>query len=806
MTLYQEVEQQLRTQGEDPRTVELVLAALAGEEALERALEGQLVEAGAPVADGAGEGGGEASSVYLQDITVSGFRGIGPEVTLEIPPGPGLTVVAGRNGSGKSSFAEALEVLLTGDSLRWADKTRVWKEGWRNLHQGSDTRISARFQVEGKPGFTTVEHTWSEGDDFAEGAASAQHHGEKRTDLSGVGWEQPLDLYRPLLSYNELGRIDTARPTDLFDTLTAVLGIEPLREAVKTLADARLRRDRLVREVRRERLDHLIPALQELEDERAEKAVTALRRRVLDLEELARLGSESGADQNTLRELADLKPPDQDRVLSIVQELESARAEVAALSGEDAEQAERLVRLLEAALEHHRHRGGASCPVCGKGVLDEAWRNSTEHQIEQLRESADRYRAVNRQLQSAVDSACSLVEMPSLPVSAMVDTAPLLSAWERWSSLPEGGPAEIAAHLSSVYEEVGQAAATVSALAAERYSEREEQWAAVLPDLMAWVAKAREVAEHRETVKLIKRAEDALKKAAGVLRSARWSPIEAKALEIWEMLRLRSNVDLRSVELAGVRNTRRVDLTVDVDGKQASALAVASQGEVGCLALSLFFPRATLPESPFRFLVIDDPVQAMDPARVDGLARVFSEIAADRQLIVFTHDDRLPESLRRLEIEHNCIEVMRRPGSVVEVRNSLDPVLQYFLDARAVAKDEQLAEEIGRRVVPGFCRSGLEAACMEAVRRRRLGRGGPHDEVEQALADAPRLMQKASLALFDDIDQAGRVYGYIGKRWSRGLADAFRDANRGTHSAYKGGLMDLVNECRSLAERIRRQS
>ena len=99
MTLYQEVEQQLRTQGGDDRTVGLALAALAGEEAVERVLAGEPVEAGASAADGAGEGGGdEAASVYLQDITVSGFRGIGPEVKLEIPPGPGLTVVAGRNG------------------------------------------------------------------------------------------------------------------------------------------------------------------------------------------------------------------------------------------------------------------------------------------------------------------------------------------------------------------------------------------------------------------------------------------------------------------------------------------------------------------------------------------------------------------------------------------------------------------------------------------------------------------------------------------------------------------------------------
>ncbi len=43
---------------------------------------------------------------------------LGPAVTLQLDPGPGLTLVTGRNGSGKSSFAEAAEFVLTGDNLR----------------------------------------------------------------------------------------------------------------------------------------------------------------------------------------------------------------------------------------------------------------------------------------------------------------------------------------------------------------------------------------------------------------------------------------------------------------------------------------------------------------------------------------------------------------------------------------------------------------------------------------------------------------------------------------------------------------
>src|SRR5436190_17741503 len=64
----------------------------------------------------------------LQSIRVEGFRGVGPAATLEISPGPGLTLVVGRNGSGKSSFAEALELLLTGDNSRWSTRSAIWRE------------------------------------------------------------------------------------------------------------------------------------------------------------------------------------------------------------------------------------------------------------------------------------------------------------------------------------------------------------------------------------------------------------------------------------------------------------------------------------------------------------------------------------------------------------------------------------------------------------------------------------------------------------------------------------------------------
>ena len=69
------------------------------------------------------------TGAYLKTIHARGFRDSGPAATLELESTPGLTIVAGRNGSGKSSFYEALEMALTGNTYRWNKNTKqaaVW--------------------------------------------------------------------------------------------------------------------------------------------------------------------------------------------------------------------------------------------------------------------------------------------------------------------------------------------------------------------------------------------------------------------------------------------------------------------------------------------------------------------------------------------------------------------------------------------------------------------------------------------------------------------------------------------------------
>src|SRR5580698_9769787 len=114
---------------------------------------------------------------YLRSMTVSGFRGRGPSSTLELVPGPGLTLVVGRNGSGKSSFAEALEVLLTGALTRWAAAPSVVREGWRSKHAVGDPEITAEFFIEGS-GKAAVGRSWDADADLTSSTAWLQRAGE----------------------------------------------------------------------------------------------------------------------------------------------------------------------------------------------------------------------------------------------------------------------------------------------------------------------------------------------------------------------------------------------------------------------------------------------------------------------------------------------------------------------------------------------------------------------------------------------------------------------------------------------------
>ena len=115
------------------------------------------------------------------------------------------------------------------------------------------------------------------------------------------------------------------------------------------------------------------------------------------------------------------------------------------------------------------------------------------------------------------------------------------------------------------------------------------------------------------------------------------------------------------------------------------------------------------------------PSPAMDPSKVDGLARVLSDIARTRQVIVFSHDDRLADAVRRLPDPATILAVHRGERSVVQIVPAYDPVRRYIDDARVIVRTryfpEDLRGELGATLLPQC--AGSRRACQGAGRATR---------------------------------------------------------------------------------------
>ena len=185
------------------------------------------------------------SPCRISKLEVQGFRSFGRDVqTLEFPSP--LAVVWGPNSQGKTSLAEAVEFLLTGEIVRralMASGQDEFADALRNAHlpAGTPCFVQATMIDGGGVSYTirrTLKTDYGKKQDCEtkleiDGAAASE------TALAGIGLvlSQP-PLRAPVLAQHTLGYLFSAKPQDragYFKGLLEVTDLDDFRSAVAAL-------------------------------------------------------------------------------------------------------------------------------------------------------------------------------------------------------------------------------------------------------------------------------------------------------------------------------------------------------------------------------------------------------------------------------------------------------------------------------------------------------------------------------------------------------------------------------------------
>jgi hypothetical protein len=120
----------------------------------------------------------------------------------------------------------------------------------------------------------------------------------------------------------------------------------------------------------------------------------------------------------------------------------------------------------------------------------------------------------------------------------------------------------------------------------------------------------------------------------------------------------------------------------------------------------------------------------------------------------------------------------------------------------------KVPEPVARNVIPALCREAIEAAAIDALRRRWLALNRSHDDIEDDL-DRTEELTDLLLLLIDNRTKApehrvdkGEAYDLFARKLPAGSDDLISDLNRATHEGFAGDVEVLTKRTRALAKHL----
>lgn len=683
---------------------------------------------------------------FIRSLEVRGHVGIGEsKLTLSFDPIPGIVFVSARNGVGKTSCADAMRHVLSGGGARQYDLAAA------NVHYSH-----REIRVVVTDGRQDVQLYCSD-----DGTVTWQ--GGDGAEAVPVEWISAYEQYRPALLYPEISAI-IEKPSDLHDFLRDGLETAVLTELQRRVDDIREAGRRATRTI-----DASFSSLKPFLTDGSLPSPVAV---AVNQHRIEPTAGGASAILSALEESPPGEQPDSlvaewsvdavavENCIHALRELAHARADTVSGATAVLEALKHLTNEENEFLESSRHND--VCPVCGSGSAN--WRLRASTVASSLERDLARVQSAQRAVRECVKEIRGILppRLPSLLRQSLEKhgESQLVVQWNDLvgdgdsldnASIAEDGIRDLAARSEVL-------AAAYRQFRAQRLS---EQRATIVGHTKArqavetWLDDLEKVGPTASSGALAEKLRRWVDQRIKDTRTALFEPIAAQVKEIWSYLNSDSDLQVTDLRLAGgTRAAKKVEIGLNVGGVAVSPAtttpSILSTGQRNALTLATYFPRATQSQSPFRFLILDDPVHAFDSWRIRYLAERLRQMAVDYQIIVLSHDERLWSELQRHGQIRQIIRLDRatdRPSTVRATDKSHGILLLEDLERNLHAEDQS---PVGTRqattaMTLAMCRLALdvEVAAQTEILGRRAGMA--EADIEEARGRARDTRRQISL-------------------------------------------------------------
>ncbi|MFC1879347.1 AAA family ATPase [Chloroflexota bacterium] len=598
----------------------------------------------------------------LKSIELSWFRGAGSSVTLDT--GRKSVVIYGSNGSGKSSFADALEYIVANGKITHLSHEYSGprqRDGIRNTHAPDDQPSIIKISCEeGRLLTGTITPT---------GRFTIQSDPPDTKDIF-----QCFDLERFILRQDEVAKFIHATKGEKYSVLLPLLGLEEMEQAadnfnilIKSIENrsSLKQKNQKLEDLQTEILKYL----PDLAADTVTKAINKLVAKYLDIKPPSDSSILLDSVQEAVAARVNQAEPEQARYLLFTQiadfDLNGKLTKLDEMEQQAAEAIgvllDRQIAVLESTDEYVQNidteKEIVECPACGREIDTKEFRIHVQTELVSLtavRSARDELIKLRKDVINSISQLLQRIENPAL-VSwlgdpAQKDVNEALSeiseidlgderiSWDTqiWARLQKYIPI-----IHSVFSDVAK-----SIPPSTQDLIQDSQLIGACHKIPEILELEREISQVEQINSLLEEAESKVRKVIKDKTKATIKQVSSEVQTLWE--KLHPNEPIEAVQLYIPKDAEKaIDICLKFFGvDQPSPRLSLSEGHRNSLGLCIFIALVKLGDDLDRPIILDDVVSSMDREHRGMLANILLEDLSDRQVIVLTHDREWYSELR----------------------------------------------------------------------------------------------------------------------------------------------------------------